>query len=177
MNHVSSVGSSGLNPWLLGRPQFPGDDLPLGSAARGGKTGRKNILALLVEDNRPDALLVEEAVALYGLPIDLLVLEDGAKAFEFIERADRDPEAPCPQMLLLDLNLPKRSGREVLQRLRESAKFKDIPVLIISSSNSERDRKDLRELGAEHYFCKPANYDEFLKVGEVLESMLQQHKI
>jgi len=85
--------------------------------------------------------------------------------------------AACPQLLVLDLNLPKRSGKEVLQRVRESAKFKDIPVLVMTSSNSARDRNEMRQLGANNYFCKPANYDEFLKVGDVLKMLLDQHRV
>src|SRR5258707_2455319 len=138
---------AGPNSWILSDQEPPGQVLPEGTAPV-GKSPRKNIITLLVEDNRPDVLMIEEAISLYGLPIELHVVDDGAKAFEFIDRAEGDPAAPCPQMLLLDLNLPKRSGKEVLQRLRESAKCKDIPVIVITSSDSERDRKDARELGA-----------------------------
>lgn len=131
-------------------------------------------VALLVEDNRADVLLVQEALALYELPVVLHVLDDGEKAFEFIERAEAGL-GPFPQILLLDLNLPKRTGQEVLQRIRQSPKCKDIPVLIITSSNSIRDRNELAALGASEYFSKPPDYHEFLKVGGAVKRLIEQH--
>ncbi len=119
-------------------------------------------------------LIIEEAIALCGLSIDLHVVDDGEKALAFLQRADADGEAPCPQLLLLDLNLPKRSGKEVLSLMRESGKCKDIPVLVITSSNSPRDRKEMAELGADSYFRKPSSYAEFLKIGEVVKTLLDR---
>ena len=82
---------------------------------------------LLAEDKLPDALLVREAIRSESLPLDVHVAPDGQQAIEFIARAERDPDAPCPQFLLLDLNLPKVDGFEVLQRLRSSEKFREFP--------------------------------------------------
>lgn len=131
-------------------------------------------VALLVEDNRADVLLVQEAIALYELPLVLHVLDDGEKAFEFIERVDAGL-GTCPRVLLLDLNLPKRTGQEVLQRIRQSPMCKDIPVLIITSSNSLKDRNEVAALGASGYFSKPPDYQEFLKVGGAVKRLIEQH--
>jgi len=106
------------------------------------------------------------------LPLEVFVASDGEKAIEFIARAERDPDAPAPHLLLLDINLPKLDGFEVLKRLRASGKYKGIPVLVISSSDSPSDRSQAAELGA-RYFRKPPNYDEFLKLGGVLKQMLK----
>jgi len=133
----------------------------------------RRVIALLAEDNRADALIIQEAIEVYGLPVDLHTVEDGQKAFDFIQSAEDDSNAPCPQVLILDLNLPKRTGKEVLQRVRRSAKCKDIPVLIITSSDSPQDRTEVADLGANHYFRKPSSYDEYLMVGEVLRNILQ----
>lgn len=127
---------------------------------------------LLAEDNLPDALLVREAIRRENLRVEVYLASDGQQAIDFIARAEQDPNAPHPQLLLLDLNLPKVDGFEVLRRLRESAALKDIPVLITSSSDSPSDRNLAAELGAQ-YFRKPPSYDEFLKLGGVLKQLLR----
>ena len=99
------------------------------------------------------------------------VASDGQKAIEFIIEAEMDAGAPCPDFLLLDLNLPKKDGFEVLERLRASEKFSSIPVVVMTSSNSPADRNRAAELGAS-YFCKPPNYEEFLKLGALLKNLV-----
>jgi chemotaxis family two-component system response regulator Rcp1 len=129
---------------------------------------------LLAEDNLPDALLVREAIRMENLPLEVHIAADGEQAIEFIARAEKDTEAPCPHFLLLDLNLPKVDGFEVLRRLRASNKCKSIPVLIITSSDSPGDRSQAASLGA-GYFRKPPSYDEFLKLGAVLRRLLDDN--
>jgi DNA-binding response OmpR family regulator len=130
---------------------------------------------LLAEDNLPDALLVREAIRRENLPLDLHVVSDGQQVIDFVGLAETNPEAPCPQFLLLDLNLPKIEGFEVLRRLRANAKFKKLPVLIISSSDSPADRRLAAELGAD-YFRKPANYEEYMKLGAILKRLIADHE-
>jgi two-component system, chemotaxis family, response regulator Rcp1 len=115
---------------------------------------------------------VREAVRIENLPLEVHIAEDGQKAIDFIKRAEADPDAPCPHLLLLDLNLPKKDGLEVLQWLRGSGKYKGIPVIIITSSDSPADRRRAAELGA-GYFRKPPNYDQFMKLGGVLKQLLE----
>jgi CheY-like chemotaxis protein len=134
--------------------------------------GPARYMGLLVEDNLPDALIVQEAIEHYRLPIALHIVDDGEKAFLFIERTELDREAPVPDFVLLDLNLPKRSGREVLARLRQSSRCKDVPVIIFTSSDLLKERTELSALGANRYFRKPSSYSSFLKVGEVLSELL-----
>jgi DNA-binding response OmpR family regulator len=131
---------------------------------------------LLAEDNLPDALLVREAIRMENLPLQVHLAADGEQAIEFIARAERDTEAPCPHFLLLDLNLPKVDGFDVLRRLRASDRCKAIPVLIISSSDSPADRSRAASLGA-GYFRKPPSYDEFLKLGAVLRQLLEDNPV
>ena len=172
---VMTAATVPISPWLLSEQQAPPPD-PVTSLAKklGVSTGQR-VVALLVEDNRGDVMIVEEAILLYNLPIELHVVEDGEKAFEFIRRAEVDPKSLFPQMLILDLNLPKRSGKEVLQRLRQSPTFQRIPVLVITSSESKKDRREVTQLGANVVFHKPSSYDKFLKIGEVLKELLKQH--
>lgn len=121
-------------------------------------------------------MLVEEALQLYGVDVQMHVVEDGEEACAFIERAEHDATAPCPSVLLLDLNVPKKTGIEVLQRVRESGRCGDIPVVIFTSSNSPQDRNETSRLGASRYFQKPTRYDQFLKIGEVLKDVLNETK-
>lgn len=129
------------------------------------------LILLLAEDNPPDALLVRQAIRMENLPLEVHLAQDGERAIDFIAAAERDTGAPIPQLLLLDLNLPKIHGLEVLLRIRASDKLRNIPVLVVTSSDSPTDRIRAAQLGAS-YFRKPTAYDEFLKVGTVLRQFL-----
>lgn len=144
------------------------------SRATAGQEAEDKIAVLLVEDNYADILLIEEAVREYGLPIALQIVRDGERAIEFIDHIDSDENAPCPKVLLLDLNLPKRSGLEILEHVRQSTKCRHIPVIIVTSSDSSQDREETARLGATHYFRKGMHYDQFLKLGEVLKQVVEQ---
>lgn len=128
---------------------------------------------LLAEDNFPDVFLVREALRSEGLKTDLHVVSDGASAIDFLRRAGQEPGSPCPDLVLLDINLPKRDGFEVLRELRASETLKDTPVLMFSSSDAPGDRAKAAELGA-GYFRKPPSYDEFLRLGGVIRRILER---
>lgn len=135
------------------------------------------VLLLLVEDNRADVFLVEQAIEFHKVPVRLTVAEDGEAACRYFERADWDVNTPCPAIVVLDLNLPKKSGREVLDRVRKSPKCRNVPVVILTSSDSVEDRRDAARLGADRYFIKPTSYREFLEIGNVLNEVLQEQKL
>jgi len=107
-----------------------------------------------------------------NLPLEIHLAKDGQGAIDFIARAEDDPEAPKPDCVLLDLNLPKRHGFEVLGRLRASEKFRNVPVLIMTSSDALNDHQRAAAFGV-GYFRKPPSYDEFLKLSVVLRRMLE----
>ena len=117
-------------------------------------------------------MLVREVVREKQLPFDLHVVSDGEKAMAFLERAESDPEAPRPDVLLLDLNLPKRDGFEILRRLRASATLAGVPVVVLTSSDAPHDIEQARALGA-GYFRKQPSYSEFMKLGGVLAEVLK----
>ncbi len=125
---------------------------------------------LLIEDNAADVFLIREALREYSLDIQLTVIEDGEKAMRCIEELSSSAR---PKAVLLDLNLPRRGGEEILRCIRSKEGFHDIPVLILTSSDSPKDRSEVARLGASYYFQKPSDYDEFMKIGEVLEKLLQ----
>ena len=114
-------------------------------------------LVLVIEHNRADVFLVERAIELRRLPVRILVLDDGEEASRYFTQADADPNTPCPAAVLLDLNLPRKSGQEVLRHIKSSEKCMDVPVVILTSSNSQEDRRETAALGAAGYFRKPAS--------------------
>ena len=132
-------------------------------------------LMLLVEDNRADVFLVEQAIEFHQVPVRLAVLEDGEAACQYLKSAGLDENKPCPAIVVLDLNLPKKSGTEVLEYVRRNSTCQDVPVIILTSSDSAKDRQETARLGADRYFRKPTSYREFLQIGAVLNEMLKEH--
>ncbi|HSU34001.1 MAG TPA: response regulator [Bryobacteraceae bacterium] len=126
---------------------------------------------LLVEDNPADALLVEEALNEHQVKAELLVLGDGEKAIRFVEQFDAVSK-PRPKLVILDLNLPKRSGKDVLRCIRAIAQWNHVPVVILSSSNAPDDREQTALLGANQYIRKPSQLEEFLSIGAVFKKFL-----
>jgi len=132
---------------------------------------------LLVEDNPADIYLVKEAIQREGLDCQLEVAVDGERALSIIDALDGDASARCPDLLLLDLNVPRKGGDEVFQRIRQSPRCAGIPVIIITSSDSAADQDRARELGAAAYFRKPSDFQEFMKLGRLLRNLCQQTRV
>lgn len=138
------------------------------------ETDARRLSLLLVEDNPADIYLVKEAIQREGLNCDLEVVGDGEHAINIIEALDADGSITCPDVLLLDLNVPRRTGEEVLERVRRSERCARIPVVIITSSGSPADHDRANELGAAAYFRKPSDFQEFMKLGRLLRNLCQQ---
>lgn len=138
-----------------------------------GQVNAKKLRLLLIEDNPADSDLVEEALAEAKLDFSLQLLNDGAAAIEFISGLDAESSAPGPDLILLDLNLPKVSGEDVLKRIRLSRKCSSAKVMIISSSDAPSDRESVMKLGASGYFRKPSNLEQFMELGNKVRLMLQ----
>jgi len=114
---------------------------------------------LLVEDNADDEQLTLRALRQSDIPNNIRVARDGAEAIDFLYGV---PNAPLPDLVLLDLKLPKISGLEVLQRIRSDANSHGMPVVVLTSSDEERDIAKSYELGANSYIRKPVDFDEFI---------------
>jgi CheY-like chemotaxis protein len=127
---------------------------------------------LLVEDAEPDVFLVREALESHHISFDLVVLEDGEKAVEYIEGLEHAGAAALPHLCLLDLNLPRKSGGQVLERLRQSAKCGEISVVILTSSDSPRDRASASQYQVTEYFRKPSKLEDFMKLGALVAQLL-----
>lgn len=126
---------------------------------------------LLVEDSPADVFLVKEAMREEGLSFNLNVANDGESAMRILDLVDAGPENAAPNLLLLDVNVPRRTGIEVLERLRRSPRCGKIPVVIISSSDSPADRRLAHDMGATAYFRKPSNLEDFMKLGQLVRRL------
>jgi DNA-binding response OmpR family regulator len=100
------------------------------------------------------------------------VQSDGEKAAQFVSEVNAG-KIRHPSLVVLDLNLPRIDGRDVLQRIREGEAWRNVPVIVFSSSDSTRDREATATLGATMYLRKPSNLDEFLQVGRLLKHQLE----
>lgn len=127
------------------------------------KIGRP-IDILLVEDNPGDVRLTQEALHAGKVYSNLHWARDGADALEFLRRQGKHAGAPRPDIILLDLNLPKKDGREVLSTIKSDDAFKLIPVVILTTSSAEEDVLRSYELHANCFVTKPVDLDKFLQV-------------
>ena len=136
------------------------------------KAGAKNaaIRILVVEDNPGDLYLIRASLSLGDIPKQLSVVTDGEEALQFLSRTGSHQEAPIPDLILLDLNLPKVDGREVLERIKADPEWRHIPVVVLSTSTSERDVAGAYENHANCYLSKPHGVDEYLDLVHEIES-------
>jgi chemotaxis family two-component system response regulator Rcp1 len=128
------------------------------------------IEVLLVEDSPGDVRLTREAFKDAKVHINLHVASDGARAMAFLNREGKHANAPRPDLVLLDLNLPKKDGREVLQEIKESSTLKSIPVVILTTSSSEGDILKSYQLHANCYITKPVGLEGFLTVVKSIDN-------
>jgi len=117
---------------------------------------------VLIEDNPGDVGLIRLALTEHAVDCELTVLGDGESALKYFQRVEEGPDG-CPEFLILDLNLPKVSGLEVLGRIRSSAKCGHIPVVILTSSKEDEDVIQGYSLGANAYVRKPVDFEHFTK--------------
>ena len=116
-------------------------------------------LIVLIEDNPDDEALTLRALKKNGIANDVIVLRDGAEALDFFAR----PDAPSPHLVLLDLKLPRIDGLEVLRRLRQAERTSMLPIVVLTSSNEDRDLVESYRLGANSYIRKPVDFEQFIE--------------
>jgi two-component system, chemotaxis family, response regulator Rcp1 len=129
------------------------------------------VAILLVEDNPGDVVLIRESLEEHKVNCHLFVADDGEKAIQFIDELGADGN-PFPALVILDLNLPKRSGREVLRRMRQNTNWASTPAVILSSSGALKDQEETARMGASKYIRKPSNLEAFMEIGGVLKTRL-----
>jgi two-component system, response regulator len=124
-----------------------------------------NIVIVLVDDNEDDRMLAARALQRAGVVNDVIMLADGVEALEFFAQATKsDATAPRTYLVLLDLNMPRLGGLEVLRRLRADGATRRLQIVMLTSSDEDRDRVDSYELGANSYIRKPVDFAQFSEV-------------
>lgn len=132
-----------------------------------GSGRSKNLL--LVEDNAGDIRLTQEALREGNIPVNLSVATDGVEAVEFLHRTGKYKDAPRPDLILLDLNLPRKNGGEVLSEIKNDPDLKTIPVLIMTTSQAQQDVTRAYSLNANCYITKPIDLEEFMDLVHSIE--------
>ena len=130
----------------------------------------RSIEILLVEDNPGDARLTLEAFKEGRVLNNITVIRDGVEALEYLRRQGKYADAPVPDLVLLDLNLPKKDGRQVLEEIKTDDKLKRMPVIVLSTSASQEDVARSYGAHANCYITKPVDLDQFLHVVQSIES-------
>ena len=129
----------------------------------------RSIEILLVEDNPGDARLTIEAMREAKMSNRIHVVEDGVEAMQFLRREGRFGDAPRPDLILLDLNLPKKDGRAVLAEVKADPALKRIPVVVLTTSRAEEDVLHAYDLHANCYVTKPVDLAQFMKIVAQIE--------
>ena len=132
--------------------------------------GRPAATILLVEDNPGDVRLMREALSPTSTSKKLTVVEDGEQAIRFLRRVDPFADAARPDLIFLDLNLPRKDGREVLAEIKSDKGLRRIPVIVLTTSEADRDVLRAYDLHANCYVRKPTDLDEYLSVIRACES-------
>lgn len=124
---------------------------------------------LLVEDDEGDVELTREALVDSKLTVNLHVVQDGVTALDYLRRRGEYEDAIAPDLVLLDLNLPRKSGREVLEEVKGDSMLKRLPVIVLTTSDTEEDIVRSYNLGVNCYVQKPVGMEEFIRIVKVLE--------
>jgi two-component system, chemotaxis family, response regulator Rcp1 len=131
--------------------------------------GSKPVDILLVEDNPGDVRLAQEALKESKVHNNMFVVGDGVEAMEFLRKQGKFASVPRPDLVILDLNLPRKNGREVLADIKSDNSLKRIPVVVLTVSRDEQDILKAYDLHANCYITKPIDFEQFLKITKTIE--------
>jgi CheY-like chemotaxis protein len=140
----------------------------MNSTAKGHS--KPNVI-VMAEDDADDRLLVKDALAESDWEADLRFVENGEEMMDYLTRSGKytDPEsAPRPSLILLDLNMPRKDGREVLREMRTRTELRRIPVVVLTTSKAGTDIEKIYELGANSFISKPVEFDSLVKLMQLL---------
>jgi two-component system, chemotaxis family, response regulator Rcp1 len=137
---------------------------------------KKRCLIVVAEDNRADIVLVEQALKIHGVDCELIILTDGAEAIHYFSGLDLNSGSPVPDLVLLDMHLPKYDGEDVLNALRSTERMARTPVIIMTGSTAPQVETTARKRVALHYFTKPSNWGEFAELGAIVRNLLEGRK-
>lgn len=125
---------------------------------------------LLVEDNIGDVRLTQEALKESVVPNTLQTVPDGVEAIKYLQKQEKYADATTPDIILLDLNLPKKDGREVLAEIKNDPFLRRIPVVVLTTSNADSDIQKAYNLHANCFITKPVDFDQFIHVIKAIEN-------
>jgi len=128
---------------------------------------------LMAEDDADDRLLIERAFNASGLSGRLFFVEDGEELLDYLFRRAgyAETDSPRPSCLMLDLNMPRKDGREALWEIRQDPEFRDLPIVVVTTSDSERDKEYCAELGVIDYITKPGSFTELIDLMQRIEGL------
>jgi len=127
---------------------------------------------LIIEDNAADVFLIRDALKRTSIAFEFEVVRNGEQAMRFFDMVDEARNAPCPALVILDINLPGKPGYEVLKYMRKSSRCRAARVIAVSTSDSAHDREQMASLGVVGYFPKPSEYADFMKLGALVKGIL-----
>jgi len=132
---------------------------------------------LVVDDNPADVELLRYALGRAGMAFDLTVIAEGDEAMAFARHQGKYADVPAPDLVILDLNLPRYDGIEILEAMRGNPSFIDVPVAVLTSSSSPRDRVKIEAFSVGRYITKPSVLDEYLQIGSAVKQLLQETRL
>jgi two-component system response regulator len=128
----------------------------------------------LIEDSATDVFVIKDVLRACAFEFELRVMSDGDSALSLLRSIEDNEHSEAPALVLLDLNVPKVHGIEVLSALRRAPRCSKAPVIVVTSSDSPSDLKAIYDIGVEAYFRKPHDLDEFMKLSEVIKRTLDK---
>jgi DNA-binding response OmpR family regulator len=131
---------------------------------------------VVIEDNASDVFLLDRALNQHDLRFELVHLQSGGEALAFIRRQGAYAKAPIPNLILVDLNLSKYTGEDILREIRSASHLGGVPLCVWSSSRSRRDEALLKELGVSQFITKPSGLDQFMEIGKTIKDLLADAK-
>ncbi len=132
---------------------------------------------LLIEDNPGDVELFRLALASAGLDVELTVVDDGGEALALVRQEGKYAGLSAPDLAILDLNVPKNDGLEILEAMRASRMFAGVPVAVLTSSSSPRERAKMERFNIKRHMIKAADLEEFMKIGELVKELLAEQRV
>jgi len=126
---------------------------------------------IVVEDNPLDVYLIQWVLKAHELAHEFQVIDNGDRAMDYVNQLAHEERRRSPTLMLLDLNLPQRDGKEILQRVKAIPQGSDVRVVIVTSSANPADRRETLALGADAYFVKPYHLQEFMQLGDLIKGL------
>jgi CheY-like chemotaxis protein len=122
----------------------------------------------MAEDDIEDQMLVKEAVNASDLDCNLIVVNDGEELVEYLNQSSRPNGEPLPDIILMDLNMPRKNGHEALAEIKSEPKLRRIPIIVLTTSNAESDIESTYDMGISSYICKPVSFDKLIALVNTL---------